>query len=168
VWTRPGSQLCLGFFFFASLAALHIHLMLCIKKTTNKRLIDDQTLHGLIARQVLKTPVATAVEIPGGVCLTYSQLFCAAQEVAGRLRTYGVSRGAIVGTAIESLAMLITHLGILLAGGNSWLLAFLCVSIVDASSLLIFSTEWKYMQLPLRHFRGTLVWNETHACAVAP
>ena len=156
-------------FFFSVFLAEHSSIELMnYEKKTSKRFIDDQTLHGLIARQVLKTPVATAVEIPGGVCLTYSQLFCAAQDVAGRLRTYGVSRGAIVGTAIESIAMIITHLGILLAGGNSWLLAFLYVSIVDASTLLIFSTEWKYMQLPLRHFRGTLVWNETHACAVAP
>ena len=80
--------------------------------------LPADTLHGLVAQQVVRTPQAVAVEIVGGACLSYGELFAAAQAAAERLVLFGVSRGDIVGTAVEGLPMIVTHLAILLAGGE--------------------------------------------------
>lgn len=48
----------------------------------------------------------------------YDELFATAQAAADRLVSFGVSRGDIVGTAVEGLQMVVTHLAILLAGGE--------------------------------------------------
>jgi len=67
--------------------------------------------------QVARTPTATAIETQAGTRLSYAELFMTAQVAAVQLRACGVSAGVIVGTTIEGVEMLVTHLAVLLAGG---------------------------------------------------
>ncbi|MDM3888926.1 non-ribosomal peptide synthetase [Pseudomonas sp. BCRC 81390] len=77
----------------------------------------DQTLHGLFAAQVARTPHAVALTF-AGQHLTYAELDQQANRLARALRERGVGPQVRVGLALErSLHMVVGLLAILKAGG---------------------------------------------------
>ncbi|RKG75011.1 non-ribosomal peptide synthetase, partial [Corallococcus exercitus] len=77
----------------------------------------DATLHGLIERQVARTPDAPAV-VFGDTALTYRQLDTRANQLAWRLRSMGVGPEVRVALCLErSVEALIALLAVLKAGG---------------------------------------------------
>jgi natural product biosynthesis luciferase-like monooxygenase protein/amino acid adenylation domain-containing protein/non-ribosomal peptide synthase protein (TIGR01720 family) len=76
----------------------------------------ERTVHSLFEAQASRTPEAVAV-VYGGTVLTYAELERRANQLAHRLRTLGVGRGATVGLCVERSADLVVGmLGILKAG----------------------------------------------------
>ncbi|RKI73405.1 amino acid adenylation domain-containing protein, partial [Corallococcus sp. AB049A] len=77
----------------------------------------DATLHGLIERQVARTPDAPAV-VFGEMALTYRQLDTRANQLAWRLRSMGVGPEVRVALCIErSVEAIVALLAVLKAGG---------------------------------------------------
>jgi len=80
----------------------------------------DVTLHGGFARQVAVRPDAVAVcadGVGGRVELSYAELDCRAEAVAGCLRGLGVGAGAVVGLRVaRGVDVVVGILGILKAG----------------------------------------------------
>ena len=77
---------------------------------------NDQTLHGLVRAQALRTPGATAVAFDGS-SLSYARLDARANQVAHRLLAEGVGPGTLVGVCAErSLELVVGLLGVLKAG----------------------------------------------------
>ncbi|WAS89436.1 non-ribosomal peptide synthase/polyketide synthase [Corallococcus sp. NCRR] len=77
----------------------------------------DATLHGLIERQVTRTPDAPAV-VFGETALTYRQLDTRANQLAWRLRSMGVGPEVRVGLCLErSVEAIVAFLAVLKAGG---------------------------------------------------
>jgi amino acid adenylation domain-containing protein len=62
--------------------------------------IDDATIHGNFARQVIQRPEAVAL-IGDNSCLTYAELDERSNRLANHLRGLGVGRGALVGTMLR-------------------------------------------------------------------
>ncbi|MFB1482715.1 non-ribosomal peptide synthase/polyketide synthase [Corallococcus sp. RDP092CA] len=77
----------------------------------------DATLHGLIERQVARTPDAPAV-VFGETTLTYRQLDTRANQLAWRLRSMGVGPEVRVALCLErSVEAIVALLAVLKAGG---------------------------------------------------
>lgn len=77
----------------------------------------DKTIHQLFEAQVEKTPEAIAV-VCDGKQLTYGELNRRANQLAHRLRAFGVGPDALVGIYVErSLELVVGLLGVLKAGG---------------------------------------------------
>ncbi|WP_233597088.1 non-ribosomal peptide synthase/polyketide synthase [Corallococcus sp. CA041A] len=77
----------------------------------------DATLHGLIERQVARTPDAPAV-VFGETALTYRQLDTRANQLAWRLRSVGVGPEVRVALCLErSVESIVALLAVLKAGG---------------------------------------------------
>ncbi|MFP2902683.1 non-ribosomal peptide synthetase, partial [Corallococcus sp. 4LFB] len=89
-------------------------------RTGSGELVDferDATLHGLIERQVARTPDAPAV-VFGDTALTYRQLDTRANQLAWRLRSMGVGPEVRVALCLErSVEAIIALLAVLKAGG---------------------------------------------------
>lgn len=77
----------------------------------------DQTIHQLFEAQTLKTPDAVAV-LCDDKQLTYRELNLRANQVAHRLRVFGIGPDTLVGIYVErSLELVVGLLGVLKAGG---------------------------------------------------
>ncbi|MFF4249218.1 amino acid adenylation domain-containing protein [Streptomyces sp. NPDC001822] len=77
----------------------------------------SQGVHGLVARQVARTPDACAVRDTQGHELTYAQLWERSGDIALRLENRGVGAGARVAVAMErSPDLVATLLGVLRTG----------------------------------------------------
>ncbi len=77
----------------------------------------DQTIHQLFETQAAKTPEAIAV-VCDGRQLTYRELNLRANQLAHRLRAFGIGPDVLAGIYVErSLELVVGMLGILKAGG---------------------------------------------------
>lgn len=78
----------------------------------------DRVLSDLVAAQAARTPERIAV-VCGDARLSYRELDSRSNQLARRLRALGVSKGTLVGVAVErSVEMLVSLLGVLKAGGG--------------------------------------------------
>ncbi len=79
---------------------------------------DWAGVHQLFEQQVERTPLALAVEYPGGDDLTYAELNIRANRLAHSLRAIGVAPDSPVGIYLErSSDLIVAVLGIFKAGG---------------------------------------------------
>ena len=84
---------------------------------TETPFVADSTVHQMFARQVKRTPDATAV-VARDVALTYRELNARANQLARHLRKLNVGPEVLVGVSMErSVEMVVGLLGILKAGG---------------------------------------------------
>ncbi|MDP9160710.1 MAG: amino acid adenylation domain-containing protein, partial [Acidobacteriota bacterium] len=93
------------------------HQLLLEGNNTNANFSRDITLHQLIEAQIERTPDATAL-VDGTSRLTYRELNSRANQLARRLRQFGVGPDVLVGVCMErGLDMVVALLAVLKAGG---------------------------------------------------
>ncbi|MEW9702949.1 amino acid adenylation domain-containing protein, partial [Paenibacillus sp. SI8] len=94
------------------------HEILEVFNRTESEYPREQTVHALFEDQALRTPDAVAVIDEEGRQLTYAELNARANQVANKLRGYGVQADTVVGLMTErTLDMMVGIFGILKAGG---------------------------------------------------
>jgi amino acid adenylation domain-containing protein len=88
-----------------------------IEWNSTDRLYGEESLVSLFEEQAARDPFATALVFEGRT-LTYDELNCRANQLAHRLRAFGVGPESLVGICAErSFEMVVGLLGILKAGG---------------------------------------------------
>ena len=131
--------------------------------------LPTQSVQQLFEEQVLRTPLATAVENEG-LKLTYQELNQQANQLAKYLRDRGVGIETLVGVSMErSIAVIVGLLGILKAGGAyvpldaGYPAERLEYMLSDTGARLLLTQESLLDHLP--HFEGQVIcldrdWNQ--------